>query len=121
MSVSKTLPPPEETGMEYRFLGPTGLAVSTLSFGGWVNADDEKTYEPTKACFIEAWKAGINLYDLAEGYNAGACERCYGRILKELEIERTSIVITTKIFFGYGLNHPNHKGNSYKHVIEAMD
>jgi len=118
MSVSKTLP--INPDMDYRLLGPSGLLVSALSFGGWVNAKED-AYELTKECVIEAWSHGINFFDLAEGYAAGECETVYGKILKELDLERTNYVLSTKLFFGYGLNHPNHKGLSRKHLIEGMN
>jgi len=34
--------------------------------------------------------------------------------------ERDDLVISTKIFFGYGKNGPNSKGLSRKHIVEGM-
>jgi aryl-alcohol dehydrogenase-like predicted oxidoreductase len=28
--------------MEYRYLGPTGIKVSVISYGNWVNSNSEK-------------------------------------------------------------------------------
>ena len=28
--------------MEYRYLGPTGIKVSVISYGNWVNSHNEK-------------------------------------------------------------------------------
>jgi len=56
--------------MEYRYLGNSGLRVSVLSFGAWVNWNtktEDLAYECTKA----ALDAGCNFLDNAEVYCAG--------------------------------------------------
>jgi len=104
--------------MEYRFLGGTGLKVSVLSFGGWIKPEDDVF----KQCVIESWNNGINYFDTAEGYEAGKCETAFGKIFKDLDIDRSSLVISTKIYFGDATpNHPNAKGLSRKHIIEGLD
>ena len=62
---------PAKDKMEYRYLGNTGLRVSVLSLGNWLNnEDDAQTLECTKT----ALQNGINYFDTAEIYGLGAAE-----------------------------------------------
>ncbi len=54
--------------MEYRQLGPTGIKVSVISFGNWVNSNSEEQKQLTIACIKKAWELGINFFDTAELY-----------------------------------------------------
>jgi len=106
---------------EYRFLGPTGLRVSSISLGGWITYGEGKQVEDDKtlAIFDRAFKLGINYFDTAEGYGAGACEVSFGKVIKKLGWKRSEYVLSTKIFWGgEGLND---KGLSRKHIIEGVD
>ena len=49
-----------------------------------------------------AFEAGVNMIDVAESYAGGNSEREVGRVIKELGLRRTDLVISTKIFFGVG-------------------
>lgn len=44
-----------------------------------------------------------------------------GQAFKELDVDRSQIVVTTKIFFGTGKSDPNQRGLSRKHIIEGME
>ena len=54
--------------MEYRKLGPTGLKVSVISYGNWLNSNSEDTKKMTNLCVKKAWDLGINFFDTAEVY-----------------------------------------------------
>ena len=54
--------------MENRFLGPTGIKVSVISFGNWLNSDSEKAKQNTIDCVKKAWDLGVNFFDTAELY-----------------------------------------------------
>ena len=85
---------PDTSKMEYRYLGNTGLKVSVLALGNWVNnEDDNQTYECTKA----ALEHGINFFDTAEEYGFGKAETTLGKALKKLNVPREKIVVTTKL------------------------
>ena len=54
--------------MEYRNLGPTGIKVSVISFGNWVNSNKEEAKQNTIDCIQKAWDHGVNFFDTAEVY-----------------------------------------------------
>ena len=63
---------PAKEKMEYRYLGNTGLKVSIISLGNWINnEDDSQTLECTKT----ALENGINYFDTAEIYGLGTGEK----------------------------------------------
>lgn len=61
----------ENQAMEYRNLGPTGLKVSVISYGNWVNSNTEERKQATFDCVKRAWELGINFFDTAEAYGFG--------------------------------------------------
>lgn len=71
----------------------------------------------TLNCFREAWKNGINFFDTAEVYHAGAAETTLGIVFKELEWERSDFVVCTKLYWGG--SGPNDIGLSRKHILEG--
>jgi voltage-dependent potassium channel beta subunit len=110
------------TAMKYRFLGDSGLLVSWLSFGTWVNFDKSMDFEKAYTILERAYKYGINFFDNAECYAKGESEIIMGRVVKK-GIERgvwkrSDLVISTKIFFGTA-DGPNDIGCSRKHLIEG--
>ena len=115
MSENKNVHKPDSTRMEYRYLGNTGLKVSVLGFGNWIN---NKNYLSTKECFLKALEKGINFFDTAELYGLGAGETSFGKTIKELNIPREKIVVSTKIFL-IGQD-PNDGFLSRKHIIEGL-
>ena len=88
--------------MEYRYLGNTGIQVSILSYGNYINSHDEKAQELTTQSIKKCLDYGINFFDTAEGYGHGTAETLLGVAFKELGVKREEIVVSTKIFF-YGV------------------
>lgn len=105
----------------FRFLGPSGLKVSVLSFGGWLTIGGTQSGKIVKDLMQAAWDNGINFFDTAEVYKNGQCEIEMGQALKELDWPRDEYVLSTKVFFGTGRKSPNTMGLSRKHVIEGLD
>ena len=105
--------------MEYRYLGKSGLKVSALSFGAWVTFNDQVGDDTAYNCMVEAYDAGVNFFDNAEGYSAGEAEVMMGKVVRKAEWKRSDLVISTKIYWGGpGVND---KGLSRKHIIEGTD
>ena len=115
MSAEEQTLKPDTSKMEYRYLGNTGLKVSVIALGNWVNnEDDAQTLECTKA----AIENGINYLDTAEEYGFGKAETTLGKALKQLNIPREKIVVSTKLM---KIGHdPNDAMLSRKHLIEGI-
>ncbi|MCW3070973.1 MAG: aldo/keto reductase [Bacteroidetes bacterium] len=103
--------------MEYRRLGKSGLQVSALSFGSWVTFGNQVGDPIAEECMKVAYDNGINFFDNAETYANGKSETVMGNILKKMGWDRTSYVVSSKVFWGGKL--PNQMGLSRKHVMEA--
>ena len=92
--------------MQCRQLGRTGLYVSelclgTITFGDNPNAGFWSSIgalgqEEANGLIGRARDAGINFIDTADIYAFGASESLVGRALKELEVPRSQVLLTTK-------------------------
>lgn len=109
--------------MEYRRMGRTGLQLSALSFGSWVTFAKQIDDGISDRLMGIAYDAGVNFFDNAEVYSGGLSEEMMGRVLKGKSWERSSYVLSSKVFFGWkGKDKkPNQYGLSRKHVMEACD
>ncbi|NWS00059.1 KCAB1 protein, partial [Motacilla alba] len=65
-----------------------------------------------------AYESGVNLFDTAEVYAAGKAEVILGNILKKKGWRRSSLVITTKLYWGGKAE--TERGLSRKHIIEGL-
>lgn len=95
--------------------------MSSISLGGWITFGEGKQVadDVTTEIFDRAFKMGINYFDTAEVYGAGASEITFGKVIKHLGWERSDYVLSTKLFWGgKGVNE---RGLSRKHIIEGMD
>ncbi|KAI8916239.1 NADP-dependent oxidoreductase domain-containing protein [Gorgonomyces haynaldii] len=104
--------------MEYRHLGNSGLKVSALSLGGWLNLHPQHL-EESQELIKCALDHGVNLIDTAEEYADGESEKAIGMILKNLNVTRSQLVVSTKIYWGGP--GPNDRGLSRKHIIEGLN
>ena len=107
--------------MEYRKMGKTGLQLSALSFGSWITFHKQINDGIADELMGIAYDAGINFFDNAEVYAAGESEKMMGRVLSNKKWDRTSIVLSSKAYFGWRgkANKPNQTGLSRKHLTEA--
>lgn len=102
--------------MEYRYLGKTGVQVSslcygTMSFGG--DADEATSGALWQRCR----EAGINFFDCANVYNGGRAEEILGRLMASC---RDEVVITSKAFFPSSEDR-NARGSSRRHLMLAVE
>ena len=103
--------------MHYRRLGKSGLKVSELSLGAWITfgnqVDEARAAEIIKA----AYDQGVNYFDNADVYAAGAAEIVMGKAIKDLP--REALVISSKVFWPT-MPGPNGRGLSRKHITESV-
>jgi voltage-dependent potassium channel beta subunit len=102
-------------------MGKTGLQLSTLSFGSWVTFHKQIDDKIADELMGIAYEQGVNFFDNAEVYAAGESEKMMGRVLSKKNWDRTSIVLSSKAYFGWRgkANKPNQTGLSRKHLTEA--
>lgn len=107
--------------MEYRYMGKTGLQLSVLSFGSWVSFHKQINDHVADELMGMAYDHGVNFFDNAEVYALGESEKMMGRVLHKKGWDRTSYVLSSKVFWGWRgkENKPNQHGLSRKHITEA--
>lgn len=106
--------------MEYRRLGKSGLQVSALSLGSWVTFGNQISDDVAEQLMIKAYEAGVNFFDNSETYAHGKSEIVMGNILKKLNWDRDTWMVSSKAFWGRTENpKPNQKGLMRKHLVEA--
>ena len=112
--------------MHYSRLGQTGLKVSPLCLGCMSFGDPGQGAHPwvldeeaSRPILRRAVEAGINFFDTANVYAAGASEEITGRALKDFA-RRDELVIATKAWGPWGKG-PNQGGLSRKALMQAID
>lgn len=102
-------------------MGKTGLQLSLLSYGSWVTFHKQLDDNKADELMGIAYDKGINFFDNAEVYSLGESEKIMGRVLKNKKWDRTSYVLSSKVFWGWhgADTKPNQKGLSRKHITEA--
>ncbi len=105
--------------MKYRRLGKSGLQLSELSYGSWLNFAKLGSNDSMEKCMKYAYDNGVNFFDNAEGYVYGKSEELMGKILRKMKWSRDTYIVSSKVFFGTGGKLPNQIGLSRKHISEA--
>lgn len=111
--------------MDYVRFGNTGIIVSRLCLGTMTYGEPTDRWpwalnEAQSRPFIKkALELGINFFDTADVYTAGASEKVVGKALKDFA-KRDDVVLATKVFNPMGPG-PNDKGLSRKHIMSAID
>ncbi|MFB9329223.1 aldo/keto reductase [Paenibacillus aurantiacus] len=112
--------------MDYVKLGSTGLDVSRICLGCMSYGDPGRgahswvlNEEQSRPFIKRALEYGINFFDTANIYSAGASEEVVGRALKDFA-KRDEVVIATKV---HGRMHPgpNGAGLSRKAILSEID
>ncbi len=105
--------------MQYRRLGQSGLKLSAIALGGWINFGEGKMAQDTAAQVVRAaWEGGIRFFDLADIYGKGGAESQMGALLREYP--RHHLVLSSKVFWPMS-DEPNDRGLSRKHVMESIE
>ncbi|RUM08292.1 aldo/keto reductase [Rhizobium chutanense] len=111
--------------MEYRNLGASGLRVPVLSFGAgtfggsgplfgaWGTTDAQEARRLVDICL----EAGVNLFDTADVYSAGASEEVLGQAIRG---RRDAVLISTKTALPMG-EGPQDWGTSRARLIRATE
>ena len=114
--------------MKYKPLGNTGLLVSQLCLGTMTFSDGTGIYEhigdvgqsDADELVKASIDAGINFFDTADVYSAGASERTLGQSFKNLGIPRNEMVLATKVYSRMGPGR-NDVGASRGHIMDAVE
>jgi aryl-alcohol dehydrogenase-like predicted oxidoreductase len=102
--------------MTYKFLGKTGVKVSTIAYGTMSFGGDADE-AGSKALFEACRAAGINVFDCADMYAGGRSEEILGRLIKDC---REEVLITSKVYFATGKD-VNAMGASRRRVRYAVE
>lgn len=109
--------------MDYRYLGRSGLKVSTLTMGTMTFGGSQKVGHTPQADATRqidlCLDHGINLLDTANVYNAGVSEEMIGVALSE-NGRRDKALIATKVRFKMG-DGPNEIGLSRHHIMAQAE
>ncbi|NXX62841.1 KCAB1 protein, partial [Scopus umbretta] len=92
--------------------------IILLFLGTWVTFGGQISDEVAEQLMTIAYESGVNLFDTAEVYAAGKAEVILGNILKKKGWRRSSLVITTKLYWGGKAE--TERGLSRKHIIEGL-
>jgi aryl-alcohol dehydrogenase-like predicted oxidoreductase len=111
--------------MDYRLLGRSGLKVSALSFGAATFGGGNEFFRAWGSTGVDEARrlvdlcmdAGVNVFDVANGYSNGLAEEILG---KALAGKRGRVLLSTKAFFPMGPG-PNELGTSRHHLLDQCD
>ncbi len=118
-----TANPDRYKNMKYNRVGNSGVILSQLSLGFWINFGEEKPFEHVKEIVLAAFDNGITHFDLANNYGvpSGSAERNLGKILaNELKPYRDELFISTKAGY-YMWEGPYGDNGSRKYLMASLD
>jgi aryl-alcohol dehydrogenase-like predicted oxidoreductase len=113
------------THMEYRQLGASGFKVPVLSLGTGTFGGSNEFFKGFGTSGVEEAKrlvdisldAGLNMFDSADIYSAGAAEQILGQAIAG---RRDRVIISTKATFRAG-SGPNDVGSSRHHLVRSVE
>lgn len=111
--------------MEYRFVGNSDLKVSVLSFGTatfgggneFFKAWGQTDVAEARSLVDIALESGVNLFDTADVYSAGAAESILGEAIAG---RRDKLLVSTKATFRSGPGDDD-VGSSRAHLTKALE
>jgi aryl-alcohol dehydrogenase-like predicted oxidoreductase len=113
------------THMEYRQLGASGFKVPVLSLGTGTFGGTNEFFKGFGTSGVDEAKrlvdisldAGLNMFDSADIYSAGAAEQILGQAIAG---RRDRVIISTKATFRSGPG-PNDVGSSRHHLVRSVE
>lgn len=104
------------------------IALGCMNFGGhWAEKVIDQTVNFTRAreALTTALEQGITLFDHADLYKGGESERIFGELVKELKLERESLIVQSKCAVRWcgqpGEHSPIRFDTSAGHIERAVD
>jgi aryl-alcohol dehydrogenase-like predicted oxidoreductase len=119
---------PQDTNMQYKALGNTGLIVSriclgTMTFGsgpGFFKVIGTVDQDGADELVKGAYDRGVNFFDTADVYHKGESEQILGQSFKHFNIPRNEVVIATKVYSRVGPGR-NDVGASREHIMDGVE
>ncbi len=113
--------------MKYNRFGRTGLFVSEICFGtmtfsgeGWLGgAIGNQGQKEASHLIGKCLKAGVNFIDTSDVYSYGQSEKMTGQAIRDLGVDRSEVVLATKVFSRMGPG-PNNAGSSRAHIMDGV-
>ncbi len=106
--------------MRYRKVGKSGLKVSEISLGSWLTYGGTVENEMAKKCMATALDSGINFIDSAEIYAGGKAEEVIAQFLRDENVSRRNLVISSKVFWPTSEDITDW-GNNRKNIMSAIE
>lgn len=102
--------------MKYKFLGKTGVQVSSLCMGTMTFGKevDENT---CGAIYKKCRETGINFFDTANMYQHGLAETILGKLIHS---ERDHVIIASKVYYQMGQDINQH-GLSRRNIMQSIE
>ncbi|CAB1056848.1 Oxidoreductase, aldo/keto reductase family [Olavius sp. associated proteobacterium Delta 1] len=102
--------------MKYRYLGSTGIQVSSLCMGT-MTFGREADKAASRGIFNQCRDAGINFFDCANVYSGGRAENILGELISDC---RDELIVTSK-FGGPIGSDLNARGASRRHLMSSLE
>ncbi len=106
-------------GMEFRYLGNSGLKISEITYGNWLTHGSQIENDVATRCVQAALEEGISTFDTADVYANTRAETVLGEALAGQR--RESLEIFTKVYWPTGPGDKNDTGLSRKHIMESIE
>lgn len=82
----------------------------------------DKPLEQTEKVIVSACANGVNMFDLADVYGGGNCEKVFGVAMRDLEISRKNYILQTKCGICLNAEGTIHHFNFAKdHIISSVE
>lgn len=110
--------------MQTVMMGRSALRGSRLAYGCWRLADDGATGDAGRAAVRSALEAGYTVFDHADIYGHGMCERIFGEVLAESPGVRDRLVLVTKCGIrraGEPAGAPYRYDASRQHIVTSCE